>query len=136
MLLELGHVVFPAYADSTAGLAQPGAALPRSRTSVKTLRRYLANRHVDTPEAKRRRDAWLDRTWRGVCGDGAQRATRPRGDASEGGLRRLADRLRILWHGTVLDGELTAGRFETTMAALFGAKRLNALDGLAAAAGS
>ena len=46
-----------------------------------------------------------------------------RGDAFEGGLRRLANRLPILWHGTVLDGELTAGRFETTMAALFGAKR-------------
>jgi bifunctional non-homologous end joining protein LigD len=46
-----------------------------------------------------------------------------RGDAFEGGLRRLANQLPILWDGTVLDGELTAGRFETTMAALFGAKR-------------
>jgi len=27
------------------------------------------------------------------------------------GLRRLADRLPILWDGTALDGELTAGRF-------------------------
>jgi ATP-dependent DNA ligase len=45
-----------------------------------------------------------------------------RGDRFEGGLRRLANRLPILWHGTVLDGELTAGRFATTMAALYGAK--------------
>jgi len=46
-----------------------------------------------------------------------------RGDAFEGGLRRLADRLPILWHGTVLDGELTAGQFRGTMAALCGSKR-------------
>lgn len=46
-----------------------------------------------------------------------------RGDAFEGGLRRLADRLPILWHGTVLDGELVADRFAGTMAALLGSKR-------------
>jgi bifunctional non-homologous end joining protein LigD len=46
-----------------------------------------------------------------------------RGDAFETGLRRLADRLPILWDGTVLDGELTTGCFQTTMAALFGSKR-------------
>ena len=46
-----------------------------------------------------------------------------RGDAFEGGLRRLADRLPILWHGTVLDGELIAERFAGTMAALLGSKR-------------
>jgi ATP-dependent DNA ligase len=46
-----------------------------------------------------------------------------RGDAFEAGLRRLADRLPNLWEGTVLDGELTAGRFEGTMSALFGSKR-------------
>jgi ATP-dependent DNA ligase len=46
-----------------------------------------------------------------------------RGDAFEGGLRRLADRLPILWHGTVLDGELIADRFAGTMAALLGSKR-------------
>jgi bifunctional non-homologous end joining protein LigD len=45
-----------------------------------------------------------------------------RGDAFEAGLRRLADRLPILWGGTVLDGELTAGRFRLTMAALYGSK--------------
>src|SRR4029450_12907576 len=33
-----------------------------------------------------------------------------RGDDFEKGLRRLADRLPNLWEGTVLDGELTAGR--------------------------
>jgi ATP-dependent DNA ligase len=45
-----------------------------------------------------------------------------RRDGFERGLRRLADRLQILWRGTVLDGELTAGRFSTTMAALYGSK--------------
>ena len=45
-----------------------------------------------------------------------------RGDGFEAGLRRLASRLPILWEGTVLDGELTTGRFQTTMAALFGSK--------------
>jgi hypothetical protein len=45
-----------------------------------------------------------------------------RGDAFEGGLRRLGNRLPILWNGTVLDGELTTGTFRTTMAALFGSK--------------
>jgi bifunctional non-homologous end joining protein LigD len=46
-----------------------------------------------------------------------------RGDAFEAGLRRLAERLPNLWQGTVLDGELTAGRFEGTMSALLGSKR-------------
>jgi ATP-dependent DNA ligase len=46
-----------------------------------------------------------------------------RGDAFEGGLPRLANRLPILWHGTVLDGELIADRFAGTMAALYGSKR-------------
>ena len=46
-----------------------------------------------------------------------------RGDAFERGLRRLADRLPMLWQGTVLDGELVAGRFAGTMAALYGSKR-------------
>jgi hypothetical protein len=47
-----------------------------------------------------------------------------RGDEFEAGLRRLAQRLPNLWRGTVLDGELTAGRFSGTMAALLGSKRL------------
>jgi hypothetical protein len=38
------------------------------------------------------------------------------------GIRALADRLPILWQGTALDGELTAGRFSATMAALYGSK--------------
>jgi ATP-dependent DNA ligase len=46
-----------------------------------------------------------------------------RRDAFEGGLRRLAKRLPILWHGTVLDGELIADRFAGTMAALYGSKQ-------------
>jgi ATP-dependent DNA ligase len=46
-----------------------------------------------------------------------------RGDAFETGLRQLADRLPLLWDGTVLDGELTTGRFATTMSALLGSKR-------------
>src|SRR3954451_12213850 len=46
-----------------------------------------------------------------------------RGDAFETGLRRLASKLPILWDGTVLDGELIAGRFAGTMAALHGSRR-------------
>jgi ATP-dependent DNA ligase len=49
-----------------------------------------------------------------------------RGDEFEAGLRRLAQKLPNLWQGTVLDGELTAGRFSGTMAALLGSKRLRA----------
>jgi len=45
-----------------------------------------------------------------------------RGDAFEAGVRRLAARLPLLWEGTVLDGELTTGRFATTMSALVGSK--------------
>ena len=39
------------------------------------------------------------------------------------GLRRLAERLPILWEGTVLDTELVAERFAGTMAALQGSAR-------------
>lgn len=46
-----------------------------------------------------------------------------RGDVFEIGLRRLALRLPILWDGTVLDGELIAGHFAGTMAALHGSAR-------------
>lgn len=49
-----------------------------------------------------------------------------RGDEFEAGLRRLAKRLPNVWEGTVLDGELTAGRFSGTMAALLGSRRLRA----------
>jgi len=34
-----------------------------------------------------------------------------RGDVFEAGLRRLADRLPLLWNGTILDGGLIAGAF-------------------------
>ena len=46
-----------------------------------------------------------------------------RGQALEGALRRLGNRLPILWHGTVLDGELVADSFSGTMSALMGSKR-------------
>jgi bifunctional non-homologous end joining protein LigD len=39
------------------------------------------------------------------------------------GVRALAHRLPILWAGTVLDGELTAGRFAWTMAAIHGSHK-------------
>ena len=39
------------------------------------------------------------------------------------GLRRLVQRLPILWDGTVLDAELIAGRFAGTMAARQGTAR-------------
>jgi ATP-dependent DNA ligase len=39
------------------------------------------------------------------------------------GLRRLAQRLPILWDGTVVDTELIADRFAGTMAALQGSAR-------------
>jgi hypothetical protein len=38
------------------------------------------------------------------------------------GVRGLAERLPILWDGTVLDGELRAGRFSWTMAAMYGSR--------------
>jgi ATP-dependent DNA ligase len=48
---------------------------------------------------------------------------RPRRPSFAKGLRRLAQRLPILWEGTVLDAELIAGRFAGTMAALQGSAR-------------
>lgn len=39
------------------------------------------------------------------------------------GVRRLAERLPILWRGSVLDGELTTGRFRTTLAAATGSAK-------------
>jgi bifunctional non-homologous end joining protein LigD len=63
--------------------------------------------------------------------DGVLEARNRRGEVREwfrrgtfrDGLLSLADRLPILWRGTVLDGELTAGRFASTMAALQGSRR-------------
>ena len=51
-----------------------------------------------------------------------------RGDGFDAGLRRLAQRLLILWDGTVLDGELIADRFAGTMAALQGSRRFRGRD--------
>jgi hypothetical protein len=45
-----------------------------------------------------------------------------RGDAFEAGLRRLAQRLPILWEGTVLGSVLIADRVAGTMAALHGSR--------------
>lgn len=41
-------------------------------------------------------------------------------------LRRLGEYLPLLYRGTVLDGELVAGRFHSTMAALTGSRRFRA----------
>jgi bifunctional non-homologous end joining protein LigD len=49
-----------------------------------------------------------------------------RHDSFEAGLRQLGDRLPLLWDGSILDGELTTGRFTTTMSALLGSKRYRA----------
>jgi bifunctional non-homologous end joining protein LigD len=72
---------------------------------VRALVVYLPGGRLETRNRRGQRRDWLRH--------------RPFAD----GLRRLADRLPILWQGTVLDGELTAGTFQTTMAALFGAKK-------------
>jgi ATP-dependent DNA ligase len=53
----------------------------------------------------------------------AERRDWLRGDTFEAGLRRLTAKLPILTRGTVLDGELTMGRFGTTMSALMESKR-------------
>jgi ATP-dependent DNA ligase len=71
--------------------------------------RLLLSFHADrTLETRNRHGIWRD--WL-------------RGDAFEDGLRGLADKLPILWRGTVLDGELTAGRFQWTIAAILGSKQ-------------
>src|SRR5215217_1459068 len=57
---------------------------------------YGPDRTIETPNRSGIRRDWL------------------RGDSFEDGLRRLAQRPPILWDGTVLDGELTAGQFRTT----------------------
>jgi ATP-dependent DNA ligase len=69
---------------------------------VRGLITYLPNGLVEARNRRGIRRGWL------------------RGDHFERGVRRLADRLPVVWDGTVLDGELTAGRFSTTMAALQG----------------
>jgi bifunctional non-homologous end joining protein LigD len=46
-----------------------------------------------------------------------------RSDEFAAGIRRLGARLPLVWRGTILDGELTTGRFATTMSALQGSSR-------------
>jgi bifunctional non-homologous end joining protein LigD len=46
-----------------------------------------------------------------------------RSDDFATGLRRLGSRLPLIWRGTILDGELTTGRFATTMSALQGSSQ-------------
>jgi ATP-dependent DNA ligase len=75
---------------------------------VRGLLAFLPDQNIETRNRRGVRRDWL------------------RGDAFEAGLRRLAGRLPILWDGTVLDGELIAGRFAGTMAALHGSHRFRA----------
>jgi bifunctional non-homologous end joining protein LigD len=72
---------------------------------VRGLVAFLPDRTMETRNRRGIRRDWL------------------RGDGFERGLSRLAQRLPILWDGTVLDGELIAGRFAGTMAALYGSRR-------------
>ena len=89
-----------------AAIAEPDRYVLQPKVDgVRGLVVYGPDGSLETRNRRRQRRDWL------------------RGDAFEGGLRRLADRLPILWHGTVLDGELIADRFAGTMAALLGSKR-------------
>ena len=65
----------------------------------------------------------FDDNFRGMHNRRGERRDWLRGDEFEAGLRRLTARLPILTRGTVLDGELTTGRFGSTMSALMGSKR-------------
>jgi ATP-dependent DNA ligase len=95
------------------GLAGPSAAIAKPQRfaiepKVDGVRGLLAFLPDGTMETRNRRG--IRRDWL-------------RGDSFETGLRRLAQRLPILWEGTVLDGELIASRFAGTMAALHGSRR-------------
>lgn len=72
---------------------------------VRGLVAFLPDRTIETRNRRGVRRDWL------------------RGDGFESGLRRLAQKLPILWQGTVLDGELIARRFAATMAALHGSRQ-------------
>jgi ATP-dependent DNA ligase len=87
-------------------IAEPGKwALEPKVDGVRGLLAFLSDGMMETRNRRGIRRDWL------------------RGDGFEAGLRRLAQRLPILWDGTVLDGELIAGRFAGTMAALHGSRR-------------
>jgi ATP-dependent DNA ligase len=63
---------------------------------------YLSDETIETRNRQGERRDWL------------------RHPSFAAGVRRLAERLPILYRGTVLDGELTTGRFRTTLAAATG----------------
>ena len=89
-----------------AAIADPDAyAIEPKVDGVRLLLTFHPDRTLETRNRRGVRRDWL------------------RGDAFEDGLGALAARLPILWRGTVLDGELTAGRFQWTMAAILGSKR-------------
>ena len=93
-------------ASLRAAIADPDAyAIEPNVDGVRLLLTFQANRTLETRNRHGVRRDWL------------------RGDAFEDGLRRLGQSLPILWRGTILDGELTAGRFQWTMAAILGSKR-------------
>lgn len=94
----------------TRGLAhvldEPGRwVLEPKVDGVRGLVCYLPDRTLETRNRRGEGRDWL------------------RAPAFAAGLRRLADRLPILWQGTVLDGELTTDDFRTTMAALYGSRK-------------
>ena len=72
---------------------------------IRCLVAYLPDETIETRNRQGERRDWL------------------RHPAFAAGVRRLADALPILHRGTVLDGELTTGRFRTTLAAAGGSPR-------------
>jgi ATP-dependent DNA ligase len=89
-----------------AAIADPDAyAIEPKVDGVRCLLTFQPDRTVETRNRHGLRRDWL------------------RGDAFESGLRKLPGSLPILWRGTILDGELPAGRFQWTMAAILGSKR-------------
>jgi hypothetical protein len=90
------------------------------------MQRAIANPHADEIEPKVdgvrallvfREDGVIEaRNRRGLWRDGF------RHEPFRRGIRALAERVPLLWQGSVLDGELTAGRFSATMAALHGSR--------------
>jgi bifunctional non-homologous end joining protein LigD len=72
---------------------------------IRCLVAYLPDETIETRNRQGERRDWL------------------RHPSFAAGVRRLADRLPVLWRGTVLDGELTTGRFRTTLAAATGSPR-------------
>jgi ATP-dependent DNA ligase len=89
-----------------AAIADPDSyALEPKVDGVRGLVVFQPDGHLETRNRQGLRRDWL------------------RADDFEAGLRRLAEALPILWRGTAIDGELIAGRFQGTMAALHGSLR-------------